>query len=165
MQNWQVPKQPAEPEAHTFQETRGPRVAVVDDEQIVADTLAEILRLHGYESKALYSGEAAIEDADGFWPEIILSDVHMQGIDGVEAAIQIRKRCPACRIILFTASHMRHTIQARVSMLGFEFLHRPLHPWDVLSLLGRDARQSIWERRTNSQPRSPSMGTWSSKPD
>ena len=165
MQNWQVPNRSTESDARMSQVIRGPRVAVVDDEQIVADTLAEILSLHGYESKALYSGEAAIKEADEFWPEIVLSDVHMQGIDGVEAAIQIRKRCPTCRIILFTASPMRQIIQARISMLGFEFLQRPLHPWDVLSLLGRDAPQSIWETRTNALPRSPSMGTWSSKPD
>ena len=120
----------------------GLRVAVVDDEQIVADTLAEILSLHGYESKALYSGEAAVEGAEEFRPEIVLIDVRMPGIDGVEAAIQIRKLRPTCRIILFTASPVCHAIQARISFLGFEFLQRPLHPWDVLSLLQNDSRLS-----------------------
>jgi CheY-like chemotaxis protein len=113
-------------------------VAVVDDEPIVADTLAEILSLHGYESKALYSGEAAVEEAEDSRPEIVLIDVRMPGIDGVEAAIQIRKLHPACRIILFTASPVRHAIEARISILGFEFLQRPLHPWDVLCLLQSD---------------------------
>jgi CheY-like chemotaxis protein len=140
MQNWQIPSEAADSGVRTSRAIRGPRVAVVDDEQIVADTLAEILSLHGYESKALYSGESAIEEVEGFRPEIVLIDVRMQGIDGVEAAIQIRKQRPSCRIILFTASPMRHSIQARISILGFEFLHRPLHPWDVLSLLGSDAR-------------------------
>jgi CheY-like chemotaxis protein len=140
MQNWQAPNKPAESGVRTYQAIRGPRVAVVDDEQIIADTLAEILSLHGYESKALYSGEAAIKEAEEFRPEIVLIDVRMQGIDGVEAAIQIRKQSPTCRIILFTASPMRHTIQARINVLGFEFLHRPLHPWDVLSLLASGAR-------------------------
>src|SRR4051794_38779493 len=117
---------------------RRPRVAVVDDEPIVADTLAEILSLHGYESKALYSGEAAVEEAEDTRPEIVLIDVRLPGIDGVEAAIQIRKLHPACRIILFTASPAHHAIQARVGILGFEFLQRPLHPWDVLCLLQSD---------------------------
>jgi CheY-like chemotaxis protein len=140
MQNWQAPIESAESRYRTSQAIRGPRVAVVDDEEIVADTLAEILSLHGYESKALYSGEAAIEQAEKFRPEIVLMDVRMQDMDGIEAAIQIRKRRPTCRIILFTASIMRHTIQARIGILGFEFLHRPLHPWDVLSLLASGAR-------------------------
>jgi CheY-like chemotaxis protein len=140
MQNGQAPIKSAESGYHTSKAIRGPRVAVVDDEQIVADTLAEILSLHGYESKALYSGEAAIEETEKFRPEIVLMDVRMQDMDGIEAAIQIRKQRPTCRIILFTASIMRQSIQARIGILGFEFLHRPLHPWDVLSLLGSAAR-------------------------
>lgn len=135
MQNCQIPTRTAEPGFPAPQTEQRPRIVVVDDEHIVADTLAEILSLHGYESKALYSGEAAVAGAQEFRPEAVLIDVRMQGIDGVEAAIQIRKLHPACRIILFTASPVRHAIQARISSLGFEFLQRPLHPWDVLSLL------------------------------
>lgn len=140
MQSWQIPNRTAESGVRTSPAMRGLKVAVVDDEHIVADTLAEILSLHGYQSKAIYSGEAAIEEAEGFGPEVVLIDFRMQGIDGIEASIQIRKRRPTCRIILFTASPMRHTIQKRISTLGFEFLHRPLHPWDVLTLLGSDGR-------------------------
>ncbi len=132
MQNCEIPSRSAEPEVR---QSHGHRVAVVDDEHIVADTLAEILSLHGYEAKAHYSGEAAVEGAEEFRPETALIDVRMQGIDGVEAAIQIRKLHPKCRIILFTASPVRQPIQARIRLLGFEFLQRPLHPWDVLSLL------------------------------
>ncbi len=111
------------------------RVAVVDDEHIVADTLAEILNNHGFQAKALYSGESAVDEVEVFRPQIILSDVRMGGIDGVEAAIRIRKLHPECRIILFTASPVRHSIHARIDLLGFEFIERPLHPQEVLALL------------------------------
>jgi CheY-like chemotaxis protein len=140
MQNCQVLDQSAESGVRVSQAKCRPRVVVVDDEHIVADTLAEILSLHGYEAKALYSGEAAVEGAEEFKPETVLIDVRMQGIDGVEAAIQIRKLLPTCRIILFTASPVRHALQARISLLGFEFLQRPLHPWDVLSLLRKGVK-------------------------
>ena len=111
------------------------RVAVVDDEHIVADTLAEILNNHGFQAKALYSGESAVDEVEDFRPQIILSDVRMGGIDGVEAAIRIRKLHPECRIILFTASPVRDSIHATIDLLGFEFIERPLHPQEVLSLL------------------------------
>jgi two-component system phosphoglycerate transport system response regulator PgtA len=140
MQNCQIPTESAESGVPVPQAIPRPRVAVVDDEHIVADTLAEILRLHGYESRALYSGEAAVEDAKEFMPGTVLIDVRMQGIDGVEASIRIKKLHPTCRIILFTASPVRQAIQARISILGFEFLQRPLHPWDVLSLLRNGVR-------------------------
>jgi DNA-binding NtrC family response regulator len=117
------------------------RVAVVDDEHIVADTLAEILNNHGFQAKALYSGEAAVEEVKDFRPQVVLSDVRMGGIDGVEAAIRIRRLHPDCRIILFTASPVGHSIHAKIDLLGFEFIERPLHPREVLALLAN--RSSI----------------------
>lgn len=116
----------------------GPRVAVVDDDRMVADTLSEILSCYGYESKAHYSGESAVAGAEEFQPEIILSDVFMQGMDGIEAAEQIRKLHPDCRVILFTASDASHSIRARINVLGFEFIQRPLHPLDVIALLRKE---------------------------
>lgn len=113
------------------------RVVVVDDEHIIADTLAEILNSHGFHAKALYSGEAALEEVHDFRPQIVLSDVRMGGIDGVEAAIRIRRLDPDCRIILFTASPVRHSIRAQIDSLGFEFIERPLHPQGVLALLNQ----------------------------
>jgi DNA-binding NtrC family response regulator len=111
------------------------RVVVVDDEHIIADTLTEILNSHGFQAKALYSGEAALEEVHNFRPQIVLSDVQMGGIDGVEAAKRIRRVHPECRIILFTASPVRHSIHAVIDRLGFEFIERPLHPQEVLALL------------------------------
>jgi DNA-binding NtrC family response regulator len=111
------------------------RVVVVDDEHIIADTLTEILNSHGFQAKALYSGEAAVEEVHNFRPQFVLSDVRMGGIDGVEAAKRIRRLHPECRIILFTASPVRHSIHAVIDRLGFEFIERPLHPQEVLALL------------------------------
>jgi DNA-binding NtrC family response regulator len=115
------------------------RVAVIDDERIIADTLAEILKLHGYEAKAHYDGESALADAIEFCPNVVLSDIQMQKIDGIETALRFRESHPACRIILFTASPMSGELYERISRLGFEFLQRPLHPQEVVALLRDDA--------------------------
>ncbi len=111
------------------------RIAVIDDEHIIADTLAEILKLRGYVAKAHYSGESAIADAQEFRPHVVLSDVRMENLDGIEAALRIREFQPECRMILFTASPVRKETYERISKLGFEFLARPLHPQEVLALL------------------------------
>ncbi len=116
-----------------------PRVLVIDDEHIIADTLAEILKLHGFEARAHYSGESALADAEAFCPQVVLSDIHMQKIDGIEAALRFRESYPECRIILFTASPLRAEHYARITRLGFEFLQRPLGPQEVVALLREDA--------------------------
>ncbi len=116
-----------------------PRVLAIDDEQIIADTLVQILKMHGYDARAQYSGEAAIEDAKEFHPQVVLSDVRMPKIDGIETALRIRKLQPTCRIILFTASPVRTETHQRISELCFEFLQRPLHPREVLAMLQDDS--------------------------
>jgi DNA-binding response OmpR family regulator len=112
------------------------RVAVIDDERIIADTLAEILKLHGYEAKPHYNGESALVDAGEFRPDVVLSDIQMGKIDGIETALRIREAQPQCRIILFTAPPVRQELYQKIDDLGFEFLQRPLQPREVLALLG-----------------------------
>ncbi len=113
------------------------KVLVIDDERVVADTLAEVLRMHGFAPVALYSGEEAIEFAGRFQPDIVLSDIRMNQVDGIEAARMIRKLHPECRVILFTASQVSDKTKQMIDGLGFELLPRPLHPQQILSRLRR----------------------------
>src|ERR1700722_6722226 len=73
-------------------------VLVIDDDRVLADTLAEILRLNGFQPVALYSGEEAIELVERLRPDIVLSDIRMSQIDGIETAERIRRLHPECRV-------------------------------------------------------------------
>ena len=111
------------------------KVLVIDDDRIVADTLSEILRLHGFAPVALYSGEEALELVDRFRPDIVLSDICMNQVNGIEAATRIRQLHPECRVILFTASSLTPQTRKKIKDLGFELLLRPLRPQNVLKAL------------------------------
>src|SRR5438874_13340688 len=78
------------------------RVLIVDDERVIADTLALILNAVGFESSAVHSGEAAVGLAAQFRPNILLSDVIMAGMSGIEAAILIRAMLPECKVIFIS---------------------------------------------------------------
>src|ERR1700733_3910219 len=82
--------------------TSKPKVLIADDEQVIANTLAIILNQAGFDARAVYSGEKAVEAIDGFKPNMLISDVIMTGITGIEAAIQVRKKLPSCKILLFS---------------------------------------------------------------
>ena len=70
-----------------------PKVLVVDDERAIAYTLAIILNKSGFEATAVYAGEEAVQTAKTFRPDVLISDVIMPGLNGIDAAIAIRKCC------------------------------------------------------------------------
>ena len=112
-----------------------PKIIVIDDQRLIANTLAQILNQNGYDAAAVYSGEEALEQVNRSEPDVVLSDVRMHKLDGIQTALRIRILHPNCRVILFSASAISDEEQARIDDCGFEFLMRPLHPKDVLNHL------------------------------
>jgi CheY-like chemotaxis protein len=113
------------------------KVLVADDERTIADTLAVILTKAGFETQAVYSGEAAVEMAEHFLPNMLISDVVMTGISGIEAAIKIGAILPDCKILLFSAQATTVNLleKARAQGHEFEILSKPVHPSDLLARL------------------------------
>jgi|HubBroStandDraft_1064217.scaffolds.fasta_scaffold245191_2 CheY-like chemotaxis protein len=114
-----------------------PRILVVDDEKVIADTIVQILNRNGFIAEAAYGGQEAIDKAHRRCPELVLSDVLMPQIDGVEACIAIRKNCPDARIILFSGQSATVEILARARERGhtFELLPKPIHPTQLIKHL------------------------------
>ena len=112
-----------------------PRVLVVDDEQVIADTLAKILDMNGYDASAVYTGTAAVESARALQPDLIISDVIMPDMNGIEAAIHIRGFLPGCKILLFSGQAATADLleNARAQGHEFEILAKPVHPADLLA--------------------------------
>lgn len=113
------------------------KVLIADDEHAIADTLAVILTNAGFEARAVYSGEAAVEMAESFLPDMLISDVVMPGISGIEAAIKIGTMLPKCKILLFSGQARTVSLleEARVQGYEFEILAKPVHPSDLLARL------------------------------
>ena len=71
-----------------------PKVLVADDERVIADTLAMILNQSGFQATVAYTGERAVELAAEIQPDMLISDVIMAGLNGIDAAIKIRGMLP-----------------------------------------------------------------------
>ena len=117
--------------------SRKPRVLVVDDEHVIADTLAKILDLNGYDASAVYTGTEAVESARALRPDLVISDVIMPDMNGIEAAISIRGFLPSCKILLFSGQAATADLleNARAQGHEFEILAKPVHPADLLAKL------------------------------
>ena len=120
------------------------RVLILDDEQIIANTLALILNRSGYEAFAFYSAEAALESARQQQPDFLISDVVMRGMTGLEAAMRIAEIAPECRIILFSGQATTADLleQAEAEGHHFELLTKPVHPRTLIDRLD-ELRESL----------------------
>lgn len=81
------------------------RILVVDDEPLIADSLALILSDNGFETIVAYGGVDALTKAETLSPELLLTDVVMPDLDGIQLAFRLVERWPACKV-LFISGHL-----------------------------------------------------------
>jgi len=111
-----------------------PIVLVVNDEPIVADTLAEILARSGYAAMAAYDGESALETAALVPPDLLIADDLSHEMSGVDLAIAVKGESPGCKIILLSGrqSTAYPLNAARIDVHRISLLSKPVHPADLL---------------------------------
>jgi CheY-like chemotaxis protein len=109
-------------------------ILIADDEAVVADTLAAILSQKGYKAISVHSGEEAVLAAQSAEPDLLISDVVMGEISGVDAAILIQRRFPHCKVILLSGYPAPSDVlgSARVDGLIFDYIPKPVHPEVIL---------------------------------
>jgi len=126
-----------------------PRVFVVDDEWIIAETLAAILCKSGFQAVAFHNPGQALVRALEDPPDILLADVIMPSMTGVELAIALRRAGHACRIVLFSGQAGAHDRLLEARRLGypFELLEKPVHPLQLLLRLRNSGPQAAQAER------------------
>ena len=113
------------------------KIMVVDDEPIIADTLVDILNGEGHNALSFSQGESAIRLAEIMQPDLLVTDVVMPGMDGIETAKAMLKVVPNCRIILFSgqAEGTDMISKARADGHFFEVLAKPVNPDALLAAI------------------------------
>jgi CheY-like chemotaxis protein len=111
-----------------------PRIFVVDDEPVIASTLAAILQMHGYSARFFTSPLEALAAARSKPPDLLISDVQMPDISGVDLAIQMKAQYPTCKILLFSGqpATLEMVKNARAQGHDFDLLIKPVTPPELL---------------------------------
>jgi DNA-binding NtrC family response regulator len=119
-----------------------PMILVVDDEPLVADTLAMILNHAGYFAVRAYDAKTALEMASVRAPDLLISDVAMPEMNGVELALGMMVVAPQCKVVLFSG-HARSVDLMRAYDAGYEFplMAKPMHPREMLGQVARSLEQ------------------------
>ena len=104
---------------------RAPRVLVVDDEGEFREVLIEYLGSKGFEAREAGSGEEAVEQVAAFDPHIVLLDLMMAGMGGLEALREIKTIAPRACVIMVTAAHDLDTARGALARGAADYLTKP----------------------------------------
>jgi DNA-binding NtrC family response regulator len=102
------------------------RVLVVDDDRIILDSLAEFLRLEGYEVEVVTSFSVAAQVLERRGVDVVLSDVNMPGGNGFELLHVVRRRFPETVVIMMTGYGTIESAVEAIKMGAYDYLTKPI---------------------------------------
>ena len=113
----------------------GLRVLLVDDEELFRETLAKLLRRRGLEVATASDGESALAVVQEQAPEVVVLDLRMPGMDGIETLRRIKRHRPDTRVVMLTG---HGSVDAGVDALraaAFDFLLKPVGPDQLVEVI------------------------------
>ena len=114
-----------------------PLVLVVRDQPDVADALSEILNRNGFAAVAVYDGEDALETALLIPPDLVIADVALPGMSGIEMATVLKAELPDCKVLLLSGEETAPDRLASAKSVGhgLDLVNTPANPIDLLTLV------------------------------
>jgi RNA polymerase sigma factor (sigma-70 family) len=122
-------------------------IAIVDDDDAVRDSLALLLRLHGFATREFASGEAFLKWAGTEPADCVLLDLRMAGLSGIDVQGELARRRLGWPIVMLTAHGDVATTRAALKGGAFDFIEKPFDD-ELLVQTIRAATQRSAERRT-----------------
>jgi two-component system response regulator HydG len=116
-----------------------PSVLVVDDEAAILDTLRILLRNEGFEPHLAQGGRRAIEQLESLHPDIVLTDIRMPNVGGVEVLEAARGSDPDVPVILMTAQATLQSAMQAVNAGAFYYIQKPFRNDELIAILRRAA--------------------------
>jgi DNA-binding NtrC family response regulator len=127
-----------------------PVALVVDDEPIITETLAAILNSAGFAALTAFDGCSALDTALLIPPHVLVTDLAMPGLDGLDLAVRVTRAIPDCEVILFSghASICDLAERMRSQDCDFATLIKPVHPAEMIDCI----RQRLARRGCSKVP-------------
>lgn len=122
-----------------------PLIYIVDDEILVATSLAAIFRRNGLRAIPFTDPRRALSHSRLIPPQLLLVDLALPVMSGVDLAVAMTEVAPNCRFLFFSRSPQAQRLLDRVREQGycFESVSRPINPRDLLAACNRLATQRI----------------------
>ena len=116
-----------------------PSILVIDDEQGILETLRILLKNEGFDVTTAQGGKAGLEQLKGSAPDIVLTDLKMPGVTGIEILSAVRGQDPETPVILMTAQASLQTAIQAVNQGAFYYIQKPFSNDDMVAICRRAA--------------------------
>jgi len=114
-------------------------VLVIDDESSILESLRILLRNEGFTPHVAHGGRQGLEQIESLSPDIVLTDVRMPNVDGIEILSAVRRADPAIPVILMTAQATLQSAVQAVNEGAFYYIQKPFRNDDLVAILRRAA--------------------------
>jgi DNA-binding NtrC family response regulator len=125
-----------------------PRILIVDDEKDFTESLAERLTLRDYDVSTSFSGEEALEKLKTYNLDVVILDVQMPGLDGIETLREIKRIKPLTEVIMLTAHATVETAIRGMQLGALDYLMKPCDNEELVSKIERG-----YERKADQEER------------
>ena len=113
------------------------QILIVDDDAQLRQSFGKILEGEGFEVRAACSGETGVEAVKTAPPDLVIMDVRMPGITGIQAMQQMRAACPGLPVVIMTAYGGTETAIEATKLGAFDYILKPFDIPDVLRLIAQ----------------------------
>ncbi len=121
------------------------RIFVVDDEFVIASTLATILQRSGFDTVYFTDPREALVASREKAPDLLITDVVMPELSGIDLAIAVKQESPDCKVLLFSGQAATANLleSARSQGHDFELISKPIHPTEFLQKIRNVAHEPV----------------------
>jgi DNA-binding NtrC family response regulator len=123
-----------------------PTVLVVDDEAGILESLRILLKTEGFRVVTAQGGRAGLEQLAALRPDVVLTDIRMPVVDGVQLLAAARQRDPDCPVILMTAQATLQSAVQAVNEGAWQYIQKPFRNDELVALLRRAAETRVLRR-------------------
>ena len=117
------------------------KLLVVDDEAIVGKRLKPSLEKHGYEVETLGNGRSAIERIGEKDFDIVITDVRMDDVDGMQILEHVMAKSPRTKVIIITGYATVELAREALAKGAFDFIAKPFKPSDLRAIIEKAEKE------------------------
>lgn len=125
---------------------RSYEILVVDDEEIAGKRLKTALEKGGYAVEVVDSGESALRRLQEKAFDVVVTDIRMHDVDGIQVLDEVRKHHPKTKTILITGYATVEVAREALAKGAFDFIAKPFQPKDLRVIVERAVKQLSKER-------------------